>query len=217
MSSAFRSLVSMNLNLTCLLLLSWLPGTAVSSHHRPAHAVPRGLTTAGATAPGQALLSAAPLTGPVEPRALAGRLGVSVAGSPAAADNAAGVPESASREIASVNADWVPAMMAADPPRIVEGFARHVIWIAADGTVTVGRDAFEASMHRRFARGFKVVGGYVQQLGTRYVKGQVIEWGHSMLITVDAAGKRRETGGFYLTVWRRNSNGRWKVVRNLSL
>jgi len=49
------------------------------------------------------------------------------------------------------------------------------------------------------------------------VGSMVYEWGHVDSELVDHDRSTTKTRGRYLTVWRRDSDGRWRILHNLSL
>ncbi len=126
------------------------------------------------------------------------------------------VPELAQKQIDAVNADWVLAMEAGDAHRASQGFADDAVFVSATGKIMTGRAAYEASVRDRFAKGVKIVEGWVKQTDARYVDSEVIEWGHSMLMGVDAQGHKAPREGLYVAVWKQGADGNWKIVRNLS-
>lgn len=127
------------------------------------------------------------------------------------------VPELAKKQIDAVNADWVLAMEAGDAHRASLGFAEDSIFVGPTGQVLNGRAAYEAVVRARFAKGLKIVDGWVKQTDVRYVDNEVIEWGHSLLMGVDAEGHKTPREGLYVAVWKQEKDGNWKIVRNLSL
>jgi uncharacterized protein (TIGR02246 family) len=126
------------------------------------------------------------------------------------------VPELAKKQIDAVNADWVLAMEAGDAHRASRGFAEDAIFVNATGKVMTGRAAYEAAVHNGFAKGLKFASGWVKQTDARYVDNEVIEWGHSALMGVDAQGHKTTREGLYVAVWKQGTDGNWKIVRNLS-
>lgn len=138
---------------------------------------------------------------------------------------AAGVAQAATPEeelasarpvIEAANADWVPAMKAHDGARVAAGYAEDGLFILPDGGVIKGKAAIEAATVKRFTPGFKVLDGAIVQDGLRYVQGGlVLEWGHGGLTSTDDSGKTRTAAGPYMTVWKRDGSGQWKIIRNL--
>ena len=62
----------------------------------------------------------------------------------------------------------------------------------------------------RFLRGGLVQDGVVLAPGP-----MIYEWGHAD-IEVERDGKVVHSAGNYLTVWRRDASGSWKIARNLA-
>ena len=118
--------------------------------------------------------------------------------------------------IARANADWLPAMQAADADRIAEPYAEDGVFVLADGRTVVGRKAIAQMYRKSLAGGRKVLSGDIHQDGLYPAAGGlVIEWGHAGATSVDAAGKRTVSSGPYMTVWKKGADGRWAIVRNL--
>lgn len=117
--------------------------------------------------------------------------------------------------IEAANADWIPAMQAHDARRIAAAYADDGLFILPDGKVIAGRAAVEALTQRRFTPGFKVLSGGLTQDGLTYTGGVIIEWGHGGLTSTDATGQTRTSSGPYLTVWKRDAAGQWRIIRNL--
>lgn len=117
--------------------------------------------------------------------------------------------------IEAANADWIPAMQAHDAARIASAYAEDGLFILPDGKVIAGRAAVEALTQKRFTPGFKVLSGGLTQDGLTYADGVIIEWGHGGLTSTDASGQTRTSSGPYLTVWKRDAAGQWRIIRNL--
>jgi len=118
--------------------------------------------------------------------------------------------------IAKANADWLPAMQAADAARVTEPYANDGVFVLPNGQAVVGKTAIEAMYRKSLSGGRKVVGGDIHQDGLREAAGGLIlEWGHAGTTRLDAAGKRTTSAGPYMTVWKKGADGRWAIVRNL--
>jgi len=161
------------------------------------------------------------------PELLMGVLWASIAGGLAAgawASSSAsdkGEPDELSglrRVIAGVNADWVVAMQSRDAHRAAQAYADDAIFVTRDGAVLLGRDAIERATAERVGNGSTLLDGRLDDDGLQAVSATLVyEWGHSALRWKQADGAIRATQGQFLTVWRRNADGRWEIARNLTL
>ncbi len=119
--------------------------------------------------------------------------------------------------IEAANADWAPAMRARDAARVAAAYAEDGVYVGPDGSVVVGRAAFEASLRGKLASMPPVTGGSITQDGLQSIQpGLIYEWGHGALELTTPSGEKRLSGGRYLSVWRRGDDGVWRIVRNLS-
>jgi ketosteroid isomerase-like protein len=135
----------------------------------------------------------------------------------AAAQRPQPVPADARRAIDEGNAAWVPGLQSQDLDRACSAFTEQTLFIDANGNVTYGLPTFKDSLRARFANGTKITGGRVIEIGAQFVNGKVVEWGSSFLDTVDSRGLHYPSGGYYLAVWERRTDGAWKITRNIGL
>jgi ketosteroid isomerase-like protein len=135
----------------------------------------------------------------------------------AAAQQPQPIPADAQRAIDEGNAAWVPGLESQDLDRACSAFSEQTLFIDAGGNVTQGLLAFESALRARLAKGTKITGGKVTELGAQFLNGKVIEWGSSFLETVDSRGLHHPGGGYYLAVWERRPDGAWKITRNIGL
>ena len=149
--------------------------------------------------------------------------GVSIipAGSAAAAPKASAEGKAALASawpaIKAANADWFPAVQAGDAERLAEPYGETAVFIAPDGSAYTGHAAIVALYKARAATRRKLTAGAIVHDGMAYGgKGLVFEWGHGELSSLDEAGKPVKGGGAYLTAWRRDAEGHWKIVRNIA-
>ncbi len=124
--------------------------------------------------------------------------------------------QSALPTIARADSEWLGAMRAHDAAQIVAPYARDGMFVTATGTVVRGRDSIAALYRRRFGTIVRVVGGGIDREGMQSVNDTLVyEWGHGRLTFTDSAGTTHASRGAYLTVWRRESDGVWRIIRNL--
>ena len=145
--------------------------------------------------------------------------------SPAARDtghvrlDTAAILASARSEIDAANAGWLPGLRNHDAKAIAAPYADSGLFIAGDGTVTRGRDAVARMYEARFPRLRPIrAGGIVQDGLTAIAPTRIVEWGHGWLeLEPERAGAPPvRSGGSYLTVWERQADGHWQIVRNLA-
>ena len=119
--------------------------------------------------------------------------------------------------IRAANADWFPAVQAGNAERLAEPYGDTAVFIAPDGSVHAGHAAIVALYTVRAAARRKLTAGVIVHDGMAYGgDGLVFEWGHGQLTSLDEAGKPVTSGGPYLTAWRRDPLGHWKIVRNIA-
>jgi len=139
-------------------------------------------------------------------------------GAPVQLDTAA-ILASAKPDIDAGNAAWVPGLAHHDAAMIAAAYADSAVFIAADGSVTRGRDAIARLYASRFPRLRAVRGGQVVQGGlTVIAKTTIVEWGHAWIAQAPASGTGPpvRSGGAYLSVWSRQADGHWRITRNLT-
>jgi uncharacterized protein (TIGR02246 family) len=119
--------------------------------------------------------------------------------------------------IEAANADWVPAMKRKDAKAIASFYAEDGVLVTPNGKALQGREAVEASYAKGMSASFRFVSGGLVQDGVVLVPGPLIyEWGHAE-IEIERDGKTIRSAGNYLTVWKRNADGKWEISRNLAL
>jgi uncharacterized protein (TIGR02246 family) len=135
---------------------------------------------------------------------------------PPGPDAGAALVRSALPAMEAADKDWIGAMKAGDAERLAEPYAPDAVFVMPDGKVYTGRPAILALFKARAAARATILSGEIVREGTAYGgSGLVYEWGHGGLTRLDAAGRKTTSGGPYLTVWRRDGQGRWKITRNL--
>lgn len=162
-------------------------------------------------------LASALLTAPTLPAQVARR--------PAIADVArepldtAAILASARSEIDAANAAWLPGLQHRDAGAIAAAYADSGLFIAGDGTVTRGRIAVARMYAERFPHLRPIRAGAVVQDGLTVLgPTSIAEWGHAWVeLAPERSGEPpTRSGGTYLTVWNREPDGHWRIVRNLA-
>jgi len=119
--------------------------------------------------------------------------------------------------IEAANADWVPAMKRKDAKAIASFYAQDGVLVGPGGRAVQGRDAVEKSYADGMTASFHFLRGGLVQDGVVLVPGPMIyEWGHAD-IEIERDGKVIRNAGNYLTVWKRDASGAWKISRNLAM
>ena len=131
----------------------------------------------------------------------------------------AAVLASARPEIDAANSDWLPGLRAHDAKAIAAAYADSGMFIAGDGTVTRGRAAVARMYAARFTRMTAVRDGAVVQQGMTVLgPTRILEWGHGWLELAPAHSGERpmRSDGTYVTLWERQGDSHWRIVRNLA-
>lgn len=143
---------------------------------------------------------------------------VAVLQTSSSASTPADVPADARAAIARANNDWLGAMQRRDARTVVEPYADDGVFVLATGESVKGRAAIEQMMNDRFSRMGHVTGGTIHQDGLIAAGSMLYEWGHADLDVAAANGQpASHFFGRYLTVWKKDAAGRWRIIRNLSL
>ncbi|HEY9427027.1 MAG TPA: SgcJ/EcaC family oxidoreductase [Gemmatimonadaceae bacterium] len=131
----------------------------------------------------------------------------------------AAILASARPEIDAANAAWLPGLREHDAGAIAAAYADSGLFISPDGTVTRGREAIRRMYAARFPRLRPIRDGGVVQGGLTVLGPmRIAEWGYAWidLEPERGAGPPARSGGTYLTVWDREADGHWRIVRNLA-
>lgn len=132
----------------------------------------------------------------------------------------AAVLASAKPEIEAANTAWLPGLRTRDADIIVAAYADSGLFIGPDGVVIRGRQAVRQLYASRFPRMREIRDGGVVQDGLVVASPDLIyEWGHAWVEMAAATpgGPPVKSGGGYLTVWRREADGHWRITRNIAL
>jgi uncharacterized protein (TIGR02246 family) len=130
-----------------------------------------------------------------------------------AAAAAAGVPGALRTSIASGNQDWIDGLKAKDAARIAATYDEHGINCSAAGECVSGRANIEQQMAARVAKMGQVTKAWVRSARTVLDGDLAYEWGRAGFTTADG----KEFVGRYMTVWRKQADGRWRIFHNVSL
>jgi len=171
----------------------------------------RGTTTLGALTCALALPPA--LLAQATPKATAAR------DSGRARLDTAAILASARPEIEAANAAWLPGLKQHDAKSIAAPYADSGLFIAGNGTVTRGRDAVARMYEARFPKLRPIRAGGIAQDGLAVIgPTRIVEWGRGWLEMEPASAGAPPTrsGGGYVTIWERQADGHWRIVRNMA-
>ncbi|HXB26596.1 MAG TPA: SgcJ/EcaC family oxidoreductase [Gemmatimonadaceae bacterium] len=114
------------------------------------------------------------------------------------------------------DSDWLGAMQSRDVERIVAPYDREGMFVTAAGVVIRSRDSIAALYRRRLGAIARIHNGAIVRDGVQAVNDTLVyEWGHGGMTFTDTAGAIHSSRGPYLTVWRKESDGAWRIIRNL--
>jgi uncharacterized protein (TIGR02246 family) len=122
------------------------------------------------------------------------------------------------RAVKKANTDWIAAMHSGDAAREAAAYEDDAVFVALDGTAARGRTEIETMMKDRFAQqglasSTKIEPRRVTREGTNLA----VEVGTVEIRREGTRGQEAITSGSYLTVWRKQDDGSWKILRNLVL
>jgi uncharacterized protein (TIGR02246 family) len=135
----------------------------------------------------------------------------------ASRENSASVIRAASPFIDRANKEWETAIRTGDADALSRPYRDDAIFIGPDANPVRGRAAIRAMYAARAVGKKRIVAATIQSDG-RIAAGQddVYEWGSGWVSVESADGTRSKAGGRYLTVWHRQSDGTWVIIRNLA-
>ena len=139
-----------------------------------------------------------------------------LASPPSRAPDRATVPE-VRRAIDAGNATWEKAFRTLDAAAIAGTFDEEGVNVGADGNCTKGRTAIEAGMRSFFERAGPATTTKVEVKEVQLDGDLAYEWGHSEFHFGPKPGGPAERAGRYLTAWKRQADGGWKIYRNVGL
>jgi len=121
------------------------------------------------------------------------------------------------RAIDAGNATWQKAFRMLDAAAIAGTFDEEGVNVGADGTCSKGRAAIEAGMRSFFERAGPATRTKVEVKQVVVDGDLAYEWGHSEFHFGPKPGGPAERAGRYLTAWKRQADGGWKIYRNVGL
>ena len=120
------------------------------------------------------------------------------------------------RAVEKANSDFVVAMKTGDAAIIAAPYAENASFITIDGACVQGRTEIEKLYRDRFARGGLASSTKINSKKLVVDNDLAYESGYGE-IGVLKDDKLSIKGGRFLTVWQRQTNGDWKILRNVVL
>src|SRR6185369_10537785 len=118
------------------------------------------------------------------------------------------------RAIEKANSEFIVAMKTRDAATIAAPYTENASFITIDGACIQGRTEIEKMYRDRFARIGQVSSTKINSKNLVVDGDLAYESGYGE-IGVLKDGKISVNGGRFLTVWQRQANGDWKILRNV--
>jgi uncharacterized protein (TIGR02246 family) len=118
--------------------------------------------------------------------------------------------------ITKANSDFEAAMTKGDVASIVEPYTQDAVFVSIDGTVFRGLAEIRQLYQNRFAKSPPVLESRIESDELMLDADLAYERGRGAFTRV-VDGKRVSDWARFLTIWQRQANGDWKIVRNIVL
>ncbi len=116
-------------------------------------------------------------------------------------------------DITAGNDAWVAGMKQGNADLIAGTFTADAVDCGPDGKCVRGRAAIRKQLHAEFLKYGAAQVATVHSLGSVRDQNFIYEWGTAGSVR----GNGQVAAGRYLAIWRRQTDGHWKLYRNLSL
>jgi len=120
------------------------------------------------------------------------------------------------RAVEKANSEFIVAMKTGDAVTIAAPYTEDASFIMIDGTCVQGRTQIEQMYRDRFARSGVARSTKINSKKLVVDNDLAYESGYGE-IGLLRDGKLSINGGRFLTVWQRQTNGDWKILRNVVL
>jgi len=117
--------------------------------------------------------------------------------------------------IADANAKWAVAMVAADIPTILANYADDAVMMQTGMPAVSGRAGIEEAMKGMVAA-MKVDSASFATTDVKVSGDLAVETGTFRITMTPTGGKPMNEVGKYVTVWQKQADGGWKVIRDIS-
>jgi len=120
------------------------------------------------------------------------------------------------RAVEKANSEFIVAMKTGDAATIAAPYTENASFITIDGACVQGRTEIEKMYRDRFARSGLARSTKINSKRLVVDNDLAYESGYGE-IEMLKDGKPSIKGGRFLTVWQRQTNGDWKILRNVVL
>jgi uncharacterized protein (TIGR02246 family) len=120
------------------------------------------------------------------------------------------------KAIAKANSDFIAAMKTGDAAMIAAPYTDRAVFIAIDGACTQGRTEIEKMYQARFKRSGLATLTKINSKRLVVDGDLAYESGYAEIQSLQQ-GKLSVNGGRFLTVWQRQVDGEWRILRNIVL
>ena len=116
------------------------------------------------------------------------------------------------------NSEWVTAMRGGDADAIAKPYALDALFVTPNGDCIRGRIPIRDFYRSRLNGKSSIVSATLEQQGVVAADhGLVFEWGVGVVTARSTEGTVTTRRSTYLSVWRREEDGRWEILRNVVL
>lgn len=120
------------------------------------------------------------------------------------------------KAVRKANSEWAAAMKTGDAAVIAAPYTDRAVFVLTDGTCVQGRAAIEKMYRAAFERAGLASSTKIDSKRLVLDGDLAYESGYAE-VGVVREGKPTVRGSRYLTVWQRQTDGEWKIIRNVVL
>ena len=116
------------------------------------------------------------------------------------------------------NSEWMTAMRSGDADAIAKPYALDAVFVTPNGDCIRGRSLIRDFYRSRLGGKSSIISATIDRQGTVTAdNGLVVEWGVGVVTARSTEGNVTAHRSTYLSVWKREDNGRWEILRNVVL
>jgi uncharacterized protein (TIGR02246 family) len=116
------------------------------------------------------------------------------------------------------NSEWITAMRRGDADAIAKPYALDAVFVTSDGECIRGRTSIRDLYRSRLGDKSLIVSATLEHQGAVTADhGLVFEWGVGVVNVRSKEGNVVARRSTHLSVWKREEDGRWEILRNVVL